>query len=74
MIIMYPNYRDKPKHFLNTLILLDDTMEYGKLFQIATAYEKKEEFVQVWGCKRVHKRMCMSGEVTCTMLKHQGAN
>jgi len=26
-IIMYPHYRDKPKLFLNILILLDDTTE-----------------------------------------------
>ena len=28
---------------LDILILLDDTTEYGKLFQIATACEKKEK-------------------------------
>ena len=54
---MYPDYRDKPKLFLNMLILiLADTTEYGKLFQIATACEKrrnKKNFVQVWGCRRV---------------------
>ena len=38
-----PDYRDKPKLFLNTLILLDDTTEYGKLFQIATACEKRRK-------------------------------
>jgi len=38
--IRYQDYRDK---FLNILILLDDTTEYGKLFKIATACEKKEK-------------------------------
>jgi len=41
--IMYPDYRDKPKLFSGILILLADTAEYGKLFQIATACEKKEK-------------------------------
>ena len=41
--IMYPDYRDKPKLFLSILILLADTTEYGKLFQIATSCEKKEK-------------------------------
>ena len=40
---MYPDYRDKPKLFLSILILLADTTEYGKLFQSATACEKKGE-------------------------------
>ena len=38
--IMYPGYKDKlylTKLFLNTLILGNETMEYGKLFQIDTA-------------------------------------
>ena len=38
--IMYSGYKDKlylTKLFLNTLILGNETMEYGKLFQIATA-------------------------------------
>ena len=37
--IMYPGYKDKlylTKLFLNTLILGNETMEYGKLFQIDT--------------------------------------
>ena len=44
--IMYPGYKDKlylTKLFLNTLILGNETMEYGKLFQIDTAWEKKEK-------------------------------
>ena len=38
--VMYPGYKDKlylTKLFLNTLILGNETMEYGKLFQIDTA-------------------------------------
>ena len=38
--IMYPDYRDT-KLFLNILILLDDTTENGKVFQTATACEKR---------------------------------
>jgi len=49
--IMYPDYRDT-KLFLNILILLDDTTENGKVFQTATACEKKEK-QRVWGCRRV---------------------
>jgi len=37
--IMYPDYRDT-KLFLN---ILDDTTENGKVFQTATACEKKEK-------------------------------
>ena len=37
---MHSDYRDKPTY---TLILSDDTMEYGKLFQIAIVCEKKEK-------------------------------
>ena len=43
---MYPGYEDKlclTKLSLNILILGNETMEYGKLFQIATACEKKEK-------------------------------
>ena len=43
--IMYPGYKDKlylSKLFLNILILGNETMEYGKLFQIATACEKRK--------------------------------
>jgi len=40
---MYAEYRDKLKTFLNILIRLDDTTEYGKLFRIATACKKKEK-------------------------------
>jgi len=40
--IMYPDYRDT-KLFLNILISLDDTTENGKVFQTATACEKKEK-------------------------------
>jgi len=41
---MYPlriMHKDKPKLCLNIPILLDDSTEYGKLFQIAIACEKK---------------------------------
>jgi len=47
--VMYLDCRDKP---LN-IILLDNTTQNGKLFQILTASEKKEkekEFVYVLGC------------------------
>jgi len=50
---MYPDYRDKPKLFLRMLILLADTTEYGKLFQIATACEKR----------RNKRSLCNSGVV-----------
>ena len=57
--MMYPGYKDKlylTKLFLNTVILSNETSEYGKLFQIYTAWEKKEkykEFVGVWGWRSV---------------------
>ena len=44
--IICPGYKDKlylTKLFLNILILGNEAMEYGKLFQIATACEKKEK-------------------------------
>ena len=34
---MYPSYKDK------FVVNCNETMEYGKLFQIATACEKKEK-------------------------------
>ena len=51
--IMYPGYEDKlclTKLSLNILILGNETMKYGKLFQIATACEKKGKI----------KRVCVS--------------
>ena len=36
-------WSDKPKHFLKILISLNDITEYGKLFQIATACEKRRD-------------------------------
>jgi len=59
-------YQECGCHLLN---ILDDTTEYGKLSQIATACEEKEknkEFVQVWHCER----MCVSNEVIFARLVH----
>ena len=53
-------HKDKPKLF--TLILLDDTTEYSKLFKIATACEKRRK-------KRVCKSGVVEGWEECVTLK-----
>ena len=51
-------HKDKPKLCLNIPILLDDSTEYGKLFQIAIACEKK----------RNKESSCKSGVRGCVCL------
>ena len=79
---MYPGYKDKlylSKLFLNILILAigNETMEYGKLFQIVTACKKtkNKEFVWIWGCRSVRGSMSVSCKViVCTIICNPAIN
>lgn len=70
--VMYAEYRDKPKAFIDILIRLDDTTEYGKLFRIATACQKRRKTVCTSQRLYKGKRMCLSSEVICAMFEHKG--